>query len=78
MPDSSELKKPSVPSGERNGWMWASFCARSTWGSADSVKLPQRVLARLAELGHDRSWPSLPSGPASVISRLPAMSVAKW
>ena len=26
MPDSSELKKPIEPSGERNGWMWAPFC----------------------------------------------------
>lgn len=25
IPDSSELKKPSLPSGERKGWMWASF-----------------------------------------------------
>ena len=24
-PDSSELKKAIDPSGERNGWMWASF-----------------------------------------------------
>ena len=54
MPDSSELKKPIEPSGERKGWMWAPFCQEER-GFSKTLEVAQRVLARLAQVGEIES-----------------------
>ena len=76
MPDSSELKKPIEPSGERNGMDVGPFLPGAA-GVHKTLEVAQRVLARLTQ-SRRKIGPPRSAGPASVISRSPRMSVAKW
>ena len=74
-PLSSELKKPRLPSGERNGWIWLSFAhVQAAFTRHRQFERGERSSSGISAT---KTCPPLSQGPASVMKRLPAMSVAK-